>query len=671
MLSLIGQLARKNLVKNRSLYYPFALATTASVAILYLFISLWLNPDLTNLRGGNSIQTVMTLGVFVVTIAIAAIVNYANGFVMKNRTKELGLYEILGLNKGHLVCMMGIELTIFATLNILLGIGFGMALDQLIYALLLKIISWKVSLVATFQWSNVLMTGLICVLIFAFAGFLNLIKLLRLNALELNRESRKGEKTSRFVLPQTILGLILLGAGYYMALTVKSPSEALVLFFLATLLVILATYLLFNAGVTTFLKLMKKRKSFYQPKNFIALSNLIFRMKKNAMGLATIAILSTMVLVTLVGGVNIFTGTEEFISTTYPHELSISVMDASNTNQTADSVLADLKGFTDSQGISTKNEGAYRFVQGGLEKATGQQLELYDASSVGAPGAFLTMIDEQDYAEMTGNSVDLSAQEVLVYSNQASYKAGQTLALENKEFHIKDVLDSNIISKKLGDSGIGTFFGTVILVVDTIDEAQAGLAVGEMDRTQTTSLSTSIYVGLDTNLSEDEQSALAPAFAAFVTEKNNTLESGYLLSQVKADDAIEVRGLMGSVFFIGIFLAIVFMMGTVLVIYYKQISEGYEDKENFVILQKVGLDKQQTNQTIRKQVLTVFFLPLLFTFMHMAAAFHMVRLVINAIVPVQFSSVLMVTLAVSLIFALVYMAVFAVTSRSYAKIVAR
>ena len=324
MFRLTNKLAVSNLIKNRKLYYPFALAVLLAVTITYLFYSLTLNPNIGKIRGGETISMTLGLGMVIVTIASAIIVFYANSFVMKNRSKELGIYGMLGLEKRHLISMVFKELLIFEGLTLTAGLGLGALFDKLIFALLLKLMNMKVELVSTFQPIVFLLVLIVFGAIFLGLIFINAFRIARMNALQLSREKASGEKKGRFLGLQTILGLISLGAGYYLAVTVENPLSAVLIFFVAVLLVILGTYLLFNAGITVFLQILKKNKRYYyQPNNMISVSNLIFRMKKNAVGLATIAILSTMVLVTMSAATSIFKGSETFKKVMNPHDFGI------------------------------------------------------------------------------------------------------------------------------------------------------------------------------------------------------------------------------------------------------------------------------------------------------------------------------------------------------------
>lgn len=285
MFRLTNRLALSNLIKNRKLYYPFALATILAIAITYIFTSLTLNPHLDNLTGADAIKMVLGMGLGIVALSSGIIVLYANSFVMKNRSKELGLYSVLGLEKPHLFSMIFKETVILGFVTLLLGIGVGALFDKLIYAFLQRLIGESTGLVSTFQVMTIPIVLVIFACIFSLLVLVNGFRLLRLNPLQLTKDGLKGEKKGRFLVIQTLLGLGAMGYGYYLALSVQNPVTAIMSFFLAVLLVILGTYLLFNAGTTVVLQLLKKKKSYYyKPNNMISISNLVFRMKKMQLG---------------------------------------------------------------------------------------------------------------------------------------------------------------------------------------------------------------------------------------------------------------------------------------------------------------------------------------------------------------------------------------------------
>jgi len=660
MFRLTNKLAVSNLIKNRKLYYPFALAVLLAVTVTYLFYSLTFNPKIAEIRGGTTIQATLGFGMFVVTLASAIIVLYANSFVMKNRSKELGIYGMLGLEKRHLISMTFKELVVFGILTVGAGIGIGALFDKLIFAFLLKLMKLKVELVATFQMNVVIAVLVVFGLIFLGLMFLNALRIARMNALQLSREKASGEKRGRFLPLQTILGSISLGIGYYLALTVTDPLTALTTFFLAVLLVIFGTYLLFNAGITVFLQILKKNKQYYyQPNNLISVSNLIFRMKKNAVGLATIAILSTMVLVTMSAATSIFNASESFKKVMNPHDFGITGQNVEK--EDLDKLLSQ---FASDKGYSVKEKEVLRYSNFGIANQEGTKLTIFEKGQNRVqPKTVFMVFDQKDYENMTGQKLSLSGNEVGLFAKNDGLKGQKALTLNNHQFSVKEEFNTDFIVNHVPNQfNIFTTDYNYLVVPDL----QAFL-----DQFPDSAIYNQLYGGMNVNANEEEQLKVAEEYDKYLNQFNAQLntEGSYVYGSNLADASAQMSALFGGVFFIGIFLSIIFMVGTVLVIYYKQISEGYEDRERFIILQKVGLDQKQIKQTINKQVLTVFFLPLLFAFIHLAFAYHMLSLILKVIGVIDTTMMLIVTLSICAIFLIAYVLIFMITSRSYRKIV--
>ena len=661
MFRLTNKLAVSNLIKNRKLYYPFALAVLLAVTVTYLFYSLTFNPKIAEIRGGTTIQATLGFGMFVVTLASAIIVLYANSFVMKNRSKELGIYGMLGLEKRHLISMTFKELVLFGILTVGAGIGIGALFDKLIFAFLLKLMKLKVELVATFQMNVVIAVLVVFGLIFLGLMFLNALRIARTNALQLSREKASGEKRGRFLPLQTILGSISLGIGYYLALTVKDPLTALTTFFLAVLLVIFGTYLLFNAGITVFLQILKKNKKYYyQPNNLISVSNLIFRMKKNAVGLATIAILSTMVLVTMSAATSIFNASESFKKVLNPHDFGVSGQNVEK--EDLDKLLSQ---FASDKGYKIKEKEVLRYTYFGVANQEGNKLTIFEKGQNRVqPTTVFMVFDQKDYENMTGQKLSLSGNEVGLFAKNEGVKEQKALTLNDHQFSVKEEFTKDFIVNHVPNQFNILTSDYNYLVVPNL---QAFL-----DQFPDSAIYNQLYGGMNViNVSEEEQLKVAEEYENYLNQFNTQLntEGSYVYGNNLADASAQMSALFGGVFFIGIFLSIIFMVGTVLVIYYKQISEGYEDRERFIILQKVGLDQKQIKQTINKQVLTVFFLPLLFAFIHLAFAYHMLSLILKVIGVIDTNMMLIVTLSICAIFLIAYVLIFMITSRSYRKIV--
>ena len=664
MFRLTNRLALSNLIKNRKLYYPFALATILAIAITYIFTSLTLNPHLDDLTGADAIKMVLGMGLGIVALSSGIIVLYANSFVMKNRSRELGLYSVLGLEKRHLFSMILKETVIMSFVTLLLGIGVGALFDKLIYVFLQRLIGESTGLVSTFQVMTIPIVLVIFACIFSLLVLVNGFRLLRLNPLQLTKDGLKGEKKGRFLVIQTLLGLGAMGYGYYLALSVKDPVTAIMSFFLAVLLVILGTYLLFNAGTTVVLQLLKKKKSYYyKPNNMISISNLVFRMKKNAVGLATIAILSSMVLVTLVGAASIYAGKKDYLASSAPHDYSVSgnKVDLTSTKKLMDDFLIKT-------GEQANEEVAVSYLLFGIKNQETNKLTVFTKNERKVvPKSIVLVFSQETFKQLTGKELNLSSNQIALYTKNKTLKTQKSLSIDGKNYQIHRQI-GDFINKKVPNIYKIIVSDYSYLVVPDIKIFESSM--------KGTSIAQATYVGVnvkdpthDAKKNLDLLDQIAGEATKQLAGQTTGVPESYFSANSRYDAEGMVNGFVGGTFFIGIFLSIIFMLGTVLVIYYKQISEGYEDRERFVILQKIGLDDLQVKQTIRKQVLTVFFLPLIFAFIHLAFAYHMISLIVRIIGVLNPDLMLVVTIIVCGVFFLAYVLVFALTSRSYRRIV--
>ena len=663
MFKLTSKLALSNLKQNRKLYYPFALAVILTTMILYSFIALSSTPHLEDSYGGGAARTVLGFGSFVVQLVVIILVAYANGFVMKNRSKELGLYSVLGMEKKHLLIMTLWELLFFYVLTVGVGLGLGLLFDRLIFALLLKCMGLPVVIQSTFQLEAVLNTLLGLALAFGLILLLNSFRLLRYSSLHLMQQKKAGEKKGRFLLVQTLLGLGLLGIAFYIALTVERPVAAVQGFFIAVILVILATYLLFNAGSITFLRFLKGRKSYYyKPENFISVSNLIARMRKNAAGLATISILSTMVLVTLTGSLNIFIGGQNYLDTVYPSDYMISVghmpSDA-ETEPVIKDVQAQIKKTADATNLSDYQVAQTTYWSAEIRKIDGRSLEVYEqAGQEMKTEGTVYFFDQATYEQLTGQKVELGENEILAYGYHYPGRLDAQLDINGKTFTIKQKLDSNFIQGKIPQNALFQHQMGLYLVLPDLN--QLGLKVDK-----------NLEFSINAKNKDNKDFTGGVTKELYSTDKMSQYGATYFGGYERYSIEKEWRETAGTLLFIGIFLSVIFLLATVLVIYYKQISEGHEDRDNFVILQQVGLDQKQTGTTIRKQILTVFFLPLFFSFLYLGVAYKMIAKIVAILGATNAGLVLQTTLSICAVFFISYVLVFLLTSRSYRKIVVR
>ena len=665
MFGLCFRLALTNLKKNRRLYYPYAIMTIVSTAISYIFASLAFHPDLGQVKGANGVTQVLGFGMIVVMLAVAIMVLYANSFVMKQRSKEFGVYSILGLEKKHLLLMTFLENVVYSTSTILTGLLLGLALDKLFYALLLKTMQMPVVLTSVFQLKNVAIVLAYLYGIFILVSLVNIGKLGLTDSLKLVQGKKRGDKKTGFLWLQTLLALILLGTGYVIAQLVTSPIQAIPSFFGATLLVILGTYLLFQAGVISLLNWLKNRQTYYyKPDNFISVSNLIFRMRKNALGLATITILSTMFLVTMVGGLNIYIGGKDYIANQNPNDYSIDVVMEPTTSKIqveewADAILEEAK-------IPVESKVVYPYQQAYFSNVTNQQVAfLSDEKAASIDFSDLGVgfiLDQASYEKMTGQKLELEADQVAIYSKVVQFQAGQTLAFDEKEMEVAQVLSENVTLGHLPDHVSFNVSQYLIVVVQdlTIFENQA---------------ENHYYMGFESSLSEEEQvdsqeTFLSGSFESELWESNILPDGTNAISLAyRAYATRNFFSFAGSLFFIGLLLSLTFLMAVVLVIYFKQISEGYEDRDRFVIMTKVGLDENQARQSIRKQLLMVFFLPIFLAIVHLGFAYKMLSSILLTIGVVNAALMFQVTVSICVIYFLLYLLVYTITTQSYKKII--
>ena len=661
MFKLISSLAVSNLKKNRTLYIPFSIATITMMVITYILMALSSNKTILQSNGGNTVVMALGFGVVIMLLVSTLTMIYANGFVMKNRSKEFGLYSILGLGRSQIQLLQVVEMLLFAVMNLIVGLVLGVLLNRLAFALLLKAMRFNVPISYEFQIASVIMIGILFSGIFVFLMILNAIKIRVSRPLELLREKKSGEKTGRFLSIRALIGVAILGYAYYISQSIESPIKALGWFFIAVLLVVIATYILFDAGSIALLRFLKNRKTFYyRPINFISVSNLIFRMRKNAMGLASICILSTMVLVTLGTTGSLQFGAQEVINRTSPTDFTFRNM-FRNPEETAQySKEAKQLAASASSKVTDYFEYSYILTGGNQE---GNVLDTNVKKLGTLPESMVVLVSVEDYNRNSGENITVKPGEMVIgeqYTERTKPSFTQIAVGENT-FSIGQVIDVN------------KFAAGLIVNPNITDHSYIGL-LNEEDMAKVVPYYskendegyrayTRHYIALWNTSSQTDD------------EKKKELEA-YQQSDIAGgiDGKIEIAQLLfqfyGSLLFLGILLAIAFSVGAVLVIYYKQVSEGYEDRERYVILKKIGIDQPMIHQSINRQVLIVFFLPLLTAFLHTALSYNIVSKIV-LIFGIKGSIIGLTMLAVAGVFMIAYFLVYKITSREYFKIINR
>lgn len=656
MFKLLRSMAITNLRKNHSLYLPYALATVLVTVVLYITHALSAMPELATLNGGAQMAKTLQFGVIIVQIVSLVIILYANAFVMKNRSKEFGLYGILGLDRKNIQLLSLIELVIFAFVSVTLGIVLGMIFHRISFALLLGLIQYSIGIEYSLQIGSIFYVYFTLAVIFALVFFINATRLYMSRPLELLKEKKKGEKQGRFVAARAIVGFVMLGTAYTMSQAIESPVKALLYFFLAVLLVVIATYILFDAGSIALLALLQKNKKlFYKPTNFISISNLKFRMRKNAAGLASVCVLSTMVLVTLATTVALQKGTTEKLDQNYPTAYSAIgyIIDQSEVNKYPE-IVQQIK--AQSKG-KLSNERSYLSVLR-FGARTEKGFDLTGIHSGDSPAAMLTIISVDEYNRLFGTKYSVGDKEIilgLVKGNVTKVDEVKTWSVVfNATLKVKEMIDASAYKKVMPQLPYVSDNIYVAIVQDPMKFMEP--SVGK-----------AMYYSLwDTTTEFSQRDA---EFQAYQKVANQYKNSSLLLAS-KNEAAKELYSFMGSLLFVGALLSIAFFIGAALVIYYKQISEGYEDRDRFLTLQKLGIDQKTIKKSINRQVLIVFFLPLVMAFIHTAFAFKMYRKIIE-LFGVDGSVTLNATMVIGAIFVVVYLVVYQITSRSYFRIIKR
>ena len=653
MFKLIFSMATSNLKKNHSLYLPYALTAIMVTMILYITHALSAMPELSKLRGGGAIAQTLGFGVIVVQLVALLTILYANAFVTKNRLKEYGLYSILGLDRKNIQLLSFIELLLFSVVSVGLGIVLGIVFHRFSFAVLLKLIRIPIGIEYSMQLGSVGFVLISMAFIFGVVFFLNATKMYMSRPLEMLSEKKKGETKGRFILLRALIGAGLLGGAYYMSQTIEAPVAALYSFFVAVLLVILATYILFDAGSIVLLSLLQKNKKlFYQPTNFISISNLKFRMRKNAAGLASICILSTMVLVTLATTVALQTGTADLLKKSYPTDYSATafVEDTSTIRQLSEQISkmkAQSKGTVSNEMNYLSVLRAAKSMEGGVDIEG-----VYPGDS---PAAFITFLSADDYNRIFGTNFQLDDNEAVLGLVKGADKNVSAIRVNGQlTLQVKEMMSASDFKEKLPQLPYVADNVYVAVVKDPTKMIDGKLGRGFYYALWNTST--------DTSAKTEEFEAYANVIEA---SNDDSITVGS-----REDAAKDIYGFMGSLLFVGALLSVAFFIGAVLVIYYKQISEGYEDRDRFVILQKLGIDQKTIKKSINRQVLIVFFLPLVTAFIHTAFAFKMYRKIIQ-LFGVDGNVTLNATIVIGAIFVVVYLIVYQITSRSYYKIIKR
>ena len=668
---IFSRLAKQNIRNNKSTYIPYMITCIFCIAMIYMMEFLRDCPTLDQaVRQADEVRMIVFTGEIVVEIFCIIFLIYSNSFLMKRRQKEIGLYNILGLERNHIGIVMFLETIITSIGSLAGGIAAGIIGSKLALLLLLKllhipsVLGFYISVKGIF--TCLFMFGIIFLMIL----FLNLAKIHLSRPVELLRGNNTGEKEPVAKWLMALIGFICLGAGYYLAVTTESPIKAITIFLLAVILVMTGTYLLFTAGSIVILKFLRRRKSFYyRTGNFISISGMLYRMKQNAIGLASICILSTGVLLMISMTVSIYFGMNDIMLNRYPYDVDMSVTSISEDEcQTA--IEAFEKAIADNKVPVEKSvEEIYLDI---VCSKNGDQILIKPANTIRNSDSVLvlSLLDQAEYERLTGISANLNDGEIFAWYPSAVQK--DSVTVDETEFTVKKWLDKNPLT--CGEDAVSD--NAVLVVTDEdfkkFDEMRTEMYKGVSSAPAGEDLT--LHLGLDITGSETDKIDFGTPVMEVVKDlkKNGGLsENSWITSGIRQQEYESYYADNGSLLFIGIFLGSLFLMGTAMIIYYKQISEGYEDQKRFEIMQKVGLSRREVRSSVRRQILMVFFLPLLMAMLHITMAFPMIRRMLLLFGMTNTKLFIGCTAGTELIFAVVYGLIYLMTARSYYHIVER
>lgn len=640
------KLALSGIRKNAKTYVPYLLTCIGCVAMFYIIYSMSQEEKLDTIFGGMTTKSMLLLGSIVVGIFSLILLFYTNSFLIKRRKKELGLYNVLGMGKIHIMRVIFFETLFIALFSIAVGLCAGMLLSKLLLSVLLKILD--VTAVFTFDVSvtGVIATAVLFGVIFFLNLALNIFRVGVNNPVEMLRGGQVGEKEPRTNIPLALVGFVTLGLGYYIAVTVNDPVTAVLQFFLAVLLVIVGTFSLVTAGSTVILKALKRNKGFYyKPNHFISVSGMLYRMKQNAAGIASICILSTMVLVTVSTTFCLYFGIGDSVKESFQHDVLLSSYAVLEEDpELLRGVMQEAQEETGGS-ISGYMDMVYYSRYAQIEGETAFSGE---AAGPGGQYLYLTGLDKISLPQ----DLQLKEGQVALFSKYGY--TGEDITIDGTTYEVVIPEGVSDLATVLNTGSSGNDFVVVF-------PQYADIPLLDQDKEWHRD---NFLAGFDT---PDEE--IADRISASINNKIEDTEDLTGTATSKREFEGELRSMYGSFLFLGVFLGLLFLMATVLIMYYKQISEGYDDKYRFEILEKVGMSQGEIKKTIHSQVLMVFFIPLLFSVVHICFAFNMISLILSMLGLSNVAAFIFYTVGSVLVFGVIYTVVYLLTARTYYRIV--
>lgn len=662
------KLAFTNIKNNGSLYLPYIISGIVTVAMFYIMMFLNNSKGLEKIYGSSYLTSIMALGVGIIAVFSYIFIFYTNSFIIKRRKKEIGVYNILGMEKRHIAKVMGIETVTVALIAIIGGIVTGMLFSKLSILLLYKILAVKETVKFEINFSTITNTLIVFGILYALTLIYNMMQIKLANPIELLRGGNVGEKEPKSKWLMAIIAVGCLAVAYYISFTTENPLKVLSLFFVAVLLVIVGTYLLFIAGSIVFLKMLRKNKKFYyNKKHFAAVSGMIYRMKQNAGGLASICILSTMVLVIIASTVSLYIGLEDELKTRYPME-AVTYVNYLEVDDNVDSVRDHIRQIIEDEGRTITDEKSYGYFNM-LTKQNDNSLEKTSENDSLGNGTYVNIVtkdalcnledslDEKDIPELTDDSVAVYGMKKFNYDS---------IKILGRKFDVKESKYYKIKKDAYISSGFTNEYYIVVNNMDTL--------------TQIFDLQKEVYgdraftfrntIGFDFDGTKQQKIDCVNKINKYlVSDAKKEIGNGTAYVEGRAENEEAVHTLYGGIFFLGIFLGTMFLMVTVMIIFYKQTSEGYDDKDRYEIMEKVGMSNAEVKKSIQSQVRMVFFLPIVTAAIHVAAAFPMLRRLLVMFNLTDTQLMIECMIGTLLVFLAIYYLVFKLTSRTYYKIV--
>ena len=657
------KLAITNIKNNRQFYFPYLLTGIITVAMFYIMCALESNPGIQSMPGAKDLGLILRLGIGVIGIFAVIFLFYTNSFIIKRRKKELGIYNILGMEKRHIAKILSKEAFFTAIIAIGGGLVTGVLFHKLACMLLYRMIGFNGGITFSFSKKGVMITAILFAIVYLLTYIYDLFQVQLANPIELLQSGNKGEREPKTKAIMAVLGVLCLGTGYFIAITTKNPIKALTLFFVAVILVIIGTYLLFTAGSIALLKILRRNKGYYyQTKHFTSVSGMIYRMKQNAVGLANICILSTMVLVAVSTTVSLYVGIEDIMKERYPNEINISAYYDTGV-PAEDSIAPIVEKSVKESGRKIRHEEDYLELYFAAIKDQGQySLDKEKVKTAGDRVSGFVVLTREDCKKKYNEEIpELAENEVALFTIKKTDM--DTLVLENRSYHVKEIkqFQNTEDFETIADMMDEYYY---VIVNDVQDMERLWQLQKDIYQENSSSISRQVRLDIDGDSEQKKE-----CFENIKTALGPEQAKARILIDSRQSNLDEFYQIYGGFLFLGLFLGILFLMITVLIIFYKQISEGYDDKERFSIMEKVGMSNDEVKATIRSQVRTVFFLPILMAAVHVGMTFPMIKRLLSLFGLSNTALFAGCMAGTILVFALIYLLVFLKTSKTYYKIV--